>query len=60
MLSVRCQQCSKPIPTGIDVNYEAFQDMTYTERTIECWNCEHLQIWNLDDVDLSVFPERRK
>ena len=60
MLSIRCETCKKMIPTGIDVDYEAFRDLTYTERTIECPNCEIIQVWNLDDVDLSVFPRPRK
>jgi hypothetical protein len=60
MLNVRCQACSKLIPTGIDVDYETFRSLTFTERTVECANCESIQIWNLDDVDLSVFPRPRK
>lgn len=59
VLSVRCEMCRKLIPTGLDLDYEAFRSLTYTERTIECPNCESLQVWNLDDVDLSVFPERK-
>jgi hypothetical protein len=48
------------MPTGIDVDYETFRSLTFTERTVECANCESIQIWNLDDVDLSVFPRPRK
>ena len=55
MLSVRCVSCRKLIPTGLDMDYEAFRDLTFTERTVECLNCESVQVWNLDDVDLSVF-----
>ena len=60
MLSVRCVKCNKLIPTGLKMDYEAFRELTYTERTTECPNCEHVQTWNLDDVDLSVFSRPRK
>ena len=60
MLSVRCETCKKLIPTGMVMSYEDFRDLTFTERTIECPNCENIQVWNLDDVDLSVFPRPRK
>lgn len=60
MLSVRCQACNKMISTGIDVDHETYRSMTFTERTIECMNCESIQVWNLDDVDRSVFPQSRK
>ena len=60
MLSVQCERCKKSIPTGINVDYKTFLDLTMTERTVECPNCERLQIWNLDDVDLSVFPKPQK
>lgn len=60
MINVRCQACGKPIPTGIDVDYETFRSLTFTERSVEYANRETVQIWNLDDVDLSVFPRPRK
>ena len=60
MLSVRCESCGKMIPTGMDVDYETFRDLTFTERTVECPNCESIQVWNLDDVDLSVFSRPQK
>ncbi len=56
MLSVRCTQCKKLIPTGLIMDYEAYRELTYTERTLLCPNCDHLQTWNLDGVDMSVFP----
>lgn len=59
MLSVKCEQCQRMIPTGLDLDYAAFRDLTYTERTVECTYCEHLQTWNLDDVDRSVFGARK-
>ena len=60
MLKVRCAQCHKWIPTGLDMDYEAYRSLTYTDRTIECPNCEYLQAWNLDDVDRSVFVKPSK
>ena len=60
MLHVRCAKCGRLIPTGLEMDHEAFQALTYTERTIECPNCEELQTWNLDDVDLSVFAKPPK
>jgi hypothetical protein len=56
MLYVRCEACGHRIPTGLDVDYETFRDMTFSERSVECANCEMLQVWNLDDVDVTVFP----
>ena len=55
MLSVRCVHCKYLIPTGMEMDYEAFRDLTYTERTVECPACDRIQTWNLDDVDRSVF-----
>ena len=55
MLSIRCVKCKKLIPTGLNIDYETYRDLTYTERTLECPTCEELQTWNLDDVDRSVF-----
>lgn len=60
MLSVRCATCKAWIPTGLNLELEAFKDLTYTERTIECPNCDNLQTWNLDDVDRSVFQQPKK
>ncbi len=60
MLSVKCATCGAWIPTGLDLDHEAFKDLTYTERTIECPNCDKLQTWNLDDVDVSVFKKPAK
>ena len=60
MLSVRCAQCKKLIPTGLVMDYEAYRNLTYTERTILCPNCDYLQTWNLDDVDRSVFARPAK
>jgi hypothetical protein len=56
MLRVPCVKCRKWIPTGLNVSRENLLDLTHTERVTECPNCEALQIWNLDDVDMSVFP----
>jgi DNA-directed RNA polymerase subunit RPC12/RpoP len=55
MLRVRCTKCSRLIPTDYDVDYETFKSLTDTERTLECPHCEETQVWNLDDVDRSVF-----
>ena len=60
MLSVRCVKCRKLIPTGLDVDLEAFKALTFTERTLECPNCDELQTWSLDDVDRSVFTKPPK
>ena len=51
MLKIRCVKCAWMIPTGLDVDFETFDSLTYTERTAECSNCEAVQIWTLDDVD---------
>jgi len=42
------------------MDYESYKNLTYTERTVECPNCDYLQTWNLDDVDRSVFGRPRK
>jgi endogenous inhibitor of DNA gyrase (YacG/DUF329 family) len=60
ILLVRCVQCRRAVPTGINVTYETFKDMTYTERVLECPVCEKTQTWNLDDVDRSVFGAPNK
>ena len=60
MLRVRCAKCKEWIPTGLNVNREQLLDLTYTERITECPHCEALQTWNLDDVDMSVFPNSPK
>ena len=59
ILRVRCVNCGKWIPTGMDVSRGQLIDLTYTERTTECTYCEVLQTWNLDDVDMSVFSAGR-
>lgn len=56
MLKVKCAKCGKWIPTGLDITRDQLLDLTHTERTTECPNCEALQTWNLDEVDMSVFP----
>ena len=58
LLQVCCKKCSKMIPTDLDVDLETFKNLTYTERTLECPFCEEMQVWNLDDVDRSVFKKR--
>jgi len=60
MLRVRCNKCGQWIPTGLVVSREGLIDLTYTERTTECPNCEALQTWNLDQVDMSVFDQPRQ
>jgi len=60
MLSVKCVHCAMWIPTGLDLDYEAYKDLTYTERTVECPNCDTMQTWNLDDIDRSVFKRPPK
>ncbi len=57
MLRIRCTKCRRWIPTGLSATRETLIDLTYTERTTECPNCEALQTWNLDQVDMSVFSE---
>jgi hypothetical protein len=57
MLWVHCVKCKRNIPTGLDVDYDTFQSLTHTERTLECPLCDELQVWNLDDVDKSVFKK---
>jgi hypothetical protein len=57
LLHVRCKKCSKTISTGLDVDLDTFKNLTYTERTLECPFCEEMQVWNLDDVDRSVFKK---
>ena len=48
------------IPTGFEMNYEAFRELTYVNRTIKCPHCGNMQTWNVDDVDRSVFPQAPK
>lgn len=60
MLRVQCVRCGSWMPTGINVTRDQLLDLTYTERTTECPNCETLQVWNLDGVDMSVFPDAKK
>jgi hypothetical protein len=60
MLRVRCATCRRLIPTGLDMDYETYKNLTYTERTLECPICEEIQTWNLDDVDRSVFAKPSK
>ena len=55
LLHVRCKKCKKAISTDLDVDLDTFKNLTYTERTLECPYCDELQVWNLDDVDRSVF-----
>jgi hypothetical protein len=55
LLHVRCKKCKKSISTDLDVDLDTFKNLTYTERTLECPFCEEMQVWNLDDVDRSVF-----
>jgi endogenous inhibitor of DNA gyrase (YacG/DUF329 family) len=57
LLHVHCAKCRKMISTGLDVDLETFKNLTYTERTLECPICEETQVWNLDDVDRSVFKK---
>jgi len=57
LLSIHCAKCKKLISTGLDVDLETFKNLTYTERTLECPFCEEMQVWNLDDVDRSVFKK---
>jgi endogenous inhibitor of DNA gyrase (YacG/DUF329 family) len=60
MLKVRCKTCDAMIPTGFDLSHEAFKDLTYTERTVECPICDRTQTWNMDDVDVSIFKKTSK
>lgn len=59
LLRVRCAKCSRLVSTGFDVDYDTFQALTDTERTVECPDCENTQSWTLDDVDRSVFKEKK-
>ena len=60
MLTVRCAKCNTVIPTGTEMNYETFRNATFQQRSVECPNCEHVQTWTPDDVDQSVFKEKKK
>ena len=57
VLRVRCTKCSRPVETGYDVDFDTFNALTETERTLECPYCEQTQAWALDDVDRSVFKK---
>jgi endogenous inhibitor of DNA gyrase (YacG/DUF329 family) len=59
LLRVRCTSCSRLVETGYDVDFDTFQALTETERTLECPFCEQTQTWTLDDVDRSVFKRSR-
>ena len=48
LLRVRCTKCSRLISTGFDVDYDTFQALTDTERTVECPHCQLTQLWTLD------------
>jgi hypothetical protein len=58
VLRVRCTKYSQPIETGYDVDFDTFQTLTETERTVECPYCEETQTSKLDHVDRSVFKNR--
>jgi DNA-directed RNA polymerase subunit RPC12/RpoP len=58
MLKVHCVKCKREVSTGFDVDYDTFLSLTHTERTLECPMCDELQVWNLDDVDRSVFKKK--
>ena len=59
-LKIRCVLCKQWVSTGLDVDYETYKNMTYTDRVLECPRCEKTQTWNLDDVDRSVFGNTPK
>ena len=59
MLKVRCGRCNTLIATGTEMSYETFSAATFQQRTIECPQCENVQTWTPDDVDRSVFKERK-
>jgi endogenous inhibitor of DNA gyrase (YacG/DUF329 family) len=60
MLKVQCKVCGAMIPTGLELDHEAFKDLTFTDRSVECPICESMQAWGIDDVDVSVFKKLRK
>ena len=60
MLRVPCARCNALIPTGTEMSYDTFRNSTYTQRTVECPNCENVQTWTQDDVDRTVFQEKKK
>ena len=60
MLSVFCGKCNTRIDTGTEMSWDDFRGATFTQRVVECPNCENLQTWTLDDVDRSVFVEAAK
>ena len=55
LLRVHCTKCSRPVETGYDVDFDTFNALTETERSVECPYCGATQTWTLDDVDRSVF-----
>lgn len=55
MLKVRCVNCAKMMPTGLDLTSEEFKELTYSARQVQCRECGERQTWTMDDVDLSVF-----
>lgn len=59
-LRVFCGKCNAAIDTGTDMSWEDFRNATFTQRVVECPNCESVQTWTLDDVDRSVFKEAKK
>ena len=60
MLAVRCKLCNAMIPTGLDLDQDAFKDLTYTDRSVECPICESMQTWGMQDVDVSAFKKTPK
>jgi DNA-directed RNA polymerase subunit RPC12/RpoP len=60
VLSVKCIGCKKLIPTGFNLDFDGFRELTYVNRKINCPNCHNRQSWNVDDVDRSVFAMHPK
>ena len=60
MLKIRCVACGEMIPTGFDLDYEGFKQLTFTNRKIVCPACKGTQTWNMDDVDVSIFKSAQE
>ena len=59
MLKVRCAKCTAVIPTGSEMSYEAFRNATFQTHTVRCPQCGAMQKWTPDDVDMSVFKDKK-
>jgi phage FluMu protein Com len=59
LLRIRCGKCNAQVSTGVDMSWDTFRAATLVQRTIECPKCANVQTWTVDDVDRSVFKDKK-